>query len=344
MDGLAAASLKTVIGLDATAAPSGEVWYVDPSASGSSEDGTTANPYLSLNAALAGKCNKTFTQPIQIRCRTSGSTPDTVRATTYPLVGIAPSATNYLEIVAETGHRAGASWDATKYHLYPAYSAQDGTALKITVPHVRLDGIQIGISTQTGIAEIVYWTGGTTGPSNSRMSNCLIRGTNSSSYLTRGLSTEDITLWNCIIYNIGPGSSSNSVAVQTHEDVVLYNCTFFSGGIIVVNNNGGTSIAKNSYAGGASWQCWINDGAGSLTLTTCAASDATGTAGLDNIAINTTNFGNVTPGSEDWSLPGGSALIGVGTDTSGESAPLNFTTDIEGATRTAPWDIGAVKA
>jgi hypothetical protein len=76
-------------------------------------------------------------------------------------------------------------------------------------------------------------------------------------------------------------------------------------------------------------------------MTTCASSDATGSAGLQNIAANTTNFTNVTAGSEDFHLPAGSALIDVGTDTSGDAAPLNFTDDIDGVTRTGTWDIGA---
>ena len=57
-----------------------EVWYVDPGSTAGSPDGTTGHPYLSLQAALVAKCNKTFTEAIQIRCRTTGDKPaDTTR-------------------------------------------------------------------------------------------------------------------------------------------------------------------------------------------------------------------------------------------------------------------------
>jgi hypothetical protein len=314
-----------------------EVYYVDPSAAGSSEDGSTGNPYLSLNAALAGKCNKTFTDAIQLRCRTSGSTPDTTRAYDGGLTSMVTSASNYLEIVAETGHRAGLAWDATKYHLYPAYGTQAGTALGLSHDYIRVDGLQIGISTQTNTAEIVYWSNGDTG----RLTNCLIRGTDSSAQLTRGLSSIDgVNLINCVFYAIG--SNVGSSCIKNHGDSKYYNCTFIqSSGIIAVDITDGTCVAKNCYAGGATFKCYNVEAAGSLAMTTCASSDTTGSGGLTNIAVNTTNFTNVTPGSEDWHIPSGSALKDTGTDTSGDAAPFNFTTDIEGGTRGPSWDIGA---
>lgn len=310
-----------------------ETWYVDPSASGSTQDGTTANPYLSLNAALAGKCNKTFTLPIQIRCRTSSSTPDTVRASTAALNQMVTSATNYLEIVAETGNRAGGSWDATKYHLYPAYSVQSGTAFEPDKNYIRVDGLQIGISSQTAIAEMVYW-GGSFG----RISNCLLKGANHASLQFRGLVTiQGITAWNLIIYNVGV----NGRAVHVHNDCSFYSCTFIGSPDLCVYILDGTSIFKNCYAySGGGFPAYFGEAGATLTLTTSAASDTSGTAGLDNIAYSTANFVNVTPGSEDFHLPSGSALDATGTDTSGDAAPLNFTTDMDGAARTGTWDVG----
>jgi len=69
-------------------------------------------------------------------------------------------------------------------------------------------------------------------------------------------------------------------------------------------------------------------------MTTCGSSDSTGTSGLQNIPVSTATFVNVTAGSENWHLAGtGSGLYNVGTNTSGDSAPMNFTTDIDGETR-----------
>uniref|UniRef100_A0A6M3JTG0 Uncharacterized protein n=1 Tax=viral metagenome TaxID=1070528 RepID=A0A6M3JTG0_9ZZZZ len=77
------------------------------------------------------------------------------------------------------------------------------------------------------------------------------------------------------------------------------------------------------------------------TFTKCASNDATGSeAGLQNIAHNTTQFTSVTD-PHDYRLPGtGSALYNTGTD-GPFAAPLDYTTDIQGDTRTSTWDIGA---
>jgi hypothetical protein len=58
------------------------------------------------------------------------------------------------------------------------------------------------------------------------------------------------------------------------------------------------------------------------------------------VPFSTAQFTNVTGGSENFRLVSGSYLIDTGTDTSGEGAPLNFTDDIVGTTR-SDWDVGA---
>lgn len=325
---------------DDTYVPLGyERYYVDPSDTGSLELGTDAEPFKALNTALSTMCNKTFSLPIQIRCRTSGSTADTTRANESGLGQMVPSATNYLEIVAETGHRAGTSWDATKYHLYPAWTAQAGTALNITHGYVRVDGLQIGISSMTAAAELVYWSLGSTG---GRLSNCLIKGPSATTYWSRGISLiNGITMWNCIIQ---VNTNTSSACVQNHGNSSFYSCTFIGGGTQTVHVADGTCVAKNCYAGGGSGSAYVVT-TGSLTQTTCAASDTTATdAALDNISVNTTNFTNVTTDSENWALPGtGSALYGVGTSGLTDDPPgaTALGVDINGATRTTTWDIGA---
>jgi hypothetical protein len=104
--------------------------------------------------------------------------------------------------------------------------------------------------------------------------------------------------------------------------------------------SGFAATLKNCYSGGnttsdymegasAGWTNW--------TATTCMASDADASeTGLTNsIAFDTSNFTNVTAGSEDLHLVTGSDLIDAGTDLSG-----TFTIDINGATRSGTWDVG----
>lgn len=324
----------------------GEVYYVDPSYGGGGNNGTTTNPYTSLNAALAARCNKTFTLPIQIRCRTSGSVSDTTRATTASLGQMVPSENNPLQIVAETGHRAGRAWDATKYNLYVAFAsgAGAGVALKPSQGYIFVDGLQIGCSSQVGqdaSCEIIYWAQGTTG----LLSNCLVRGTNDAGtggQITRGISSIDgINVENCVFYDIG--SATGSVCVKNHGNSNYYSSVFITNGSdFSVDITDGVCIAKNCYAGGSTSKDY--QVGGTLTLTTCASSDLTGTAGLRSIPVSLATFVSITLGTGSYNLPGSSALIGVGTDTRSDGAPFNFTTDIVGTTRALPWSIGAYAA
>jgi len=304
-----------------------EVWYVDPGSTAGSPDGTTGHPYLSLQAALVAKCNKTFTEAIQIRCRTTGDLPaDTTRVSTGVL-GQYDEDGYGLQIVAETGHRASTFWDDTKYRLYPAYAVQAGTALGIATSHVIVDGLQIGISTQTAAAEIVYWGYGQTGV----LSNCLVKGLNSADYLTRGISLiQGLTIFNCLFYAIG--ANVGSAVVKNHGNSKFYNCTFIaaSGMLLGLDITDGTCVAKNTYVGGATNCFWQE---GTLTCDHCASSDGTADdftgAGVVNVPVSTATFKSVTTDDEDYAIPDGdSDLYHAGTDTSGDTAPLNFTTDI----------------
>jgi hypothetical protein len=74
-------------------------------------------------------------------------------------------------------------------------------------------------------------------------------------------------------------------------------------------------------------------------LVTCASSDTTGSSGLQNIAFSTTNFENVTSGSEDFHIKSGSSLNGGGTDISGDTNWLS--TDYDGENWDSTPSIGA---
>lgn len=316
--------------------PTVEIYYVDPSMSGSSQDGTSANPYLSLNAAITARCNKTFTLPIQIRCRTSGNIADTTRVQTGPLNQWDSNNANYLQIVAEIGHRASAAWDSTKYHLYTTFAsgAGAGSVLEFSRANINVDGIQIGMSSQSGqnaACEYVYWSVGQSG----LMSNCIIRGTNATG-LTRGMSSiNGINVYNTVICDLG--SNIGSAGVKNHGDSKFYNCTVIGGSGVGIDFVDGASIAKNCYL--QSDTASILD-TGNVTMTTVATSDALGSLNLRNIAHTTANFVSVTTGDSDYHLVSGSALRSGGTDTSSDASPFNFTTDIDSGIRSA-WDIGA---
>ncbi len=322
-----------------------ERYYVDPSYGGGGSTGSSAKPYTSLNAAIAARCNKTFVLPIQIVCRTSSSTADTTRVDIGALGQFVTSSSNYLEIMADAGQEAGTSWDATKYHLEVPYASSTGTAMNIPANYVRIENLQIGISgPQTSTSEIVYWSG-----LDLRMSGSIIRGAYSSTQVTRCMSvstnTSTVKLWNDIFYGIGANTGGATALLQSHGNVDVYSCTFVGLGWNGVNNaSDGVMRMVNCYSGGSINLCLSDESAGNFTMSYTISSDstATGTGSQTGKAVNTTQFTNVTPTTENFSLPGaGSALYQSGTDTSGTAAPLNFTTAIGGGTRTSPWSVGA---
>lgn len=321
----------------------GDLWYVDPSASGSSETGLINNPFLSAMNAMDAKINKTLTVPIHIECSTSGSTPDTEQIESSGWGQYVPGA-HYVKLYTSAGHRASGAWNTSKYHLYPAHSVTAGTAFHNTVSNIWFDGLQIGISSQPDQAEILYWGG-----SGGKLSNCLIRGTNSSAQLTRGISVIDaggglttIKGWNNVFMRIGSNISSNSAIL--HGLSQWYNCTFIqSGGIQGFHvMSDGVVTAKNCYAWANGYEAYSVEGGGTMNLTTCAANDATGTAGLDSIAVNTTNFTNVTDGSDDFHLPSGSALRDTGTNVAADGAPFDYATDMDGVAH-GTYSVGALE-
>lgn len=129
-------------------------------------------------------------------------------------------------------------------------------------------------------------------------------------------------IWNSVLF-------SNTGECITN----LANLRVYSSALIV--NSTGSSISSGTLKNVYSTK--FNGG----TKTTCASADTSGSTGLQNIPYDTTTFTNVTSGSEDLHLVAGSDLIDAGTNTSGDASPMDFTTDIDGETRSGTWDIGA---
>lgn len=326
-----------------------EDYYIDTDYAGGGSTGSPTKPYINLQTAMAARCNKTFTLPIFLHCR--GTTADTIRVTDDALGQMVPSVGKGLFIVTDADHRAGPVWSTSKYRLEPAFipGSGAGTAFDMNHGYVYIDGLQIGISSIAGqsgeAAELLYLAQASTG----YVANCHIKGSNvansGANNILRGVSSiHGINFYNTII-DIRTSHTGNQ-AVKNHAASYFYNCTIMSGagtGVDVADNSSVT--VKNCYLQGDTASYLVTATASTLPQTTTATSDAlSDDVGLRNVAVNTTNFANVTANTEDWNIPAGSALEGAGTDTSGDASPFNFNTDINGFQRTAPWDIGAVKA
>jgi hypothetical protein len=319
--------------------------FVDGTTSGT--PGTTGAHYATLQAAITGEVGAaanlvTGTAILHIECSVfSGNAADTTAVT---INGFTTNASYYVHIYPASRH-AGV-WDATKYRLDVA----NAISLRIQDNFVWVDGLQIGKTATSGDDQGGVQIDSVDAGAVINLSSLIIRNYASGSRQV-GIYIVDtdaptVNIWNTIVYGLPDIFSfyNSGLFIDFGATVNIYSSTFIGGHFGIGNSATATINAKNVYASfldsiaGAAF----STAGGALNQTTCASSDttATGTA-LDSIAVNTTNFTNVTGGSEDFHLPLGSALINVGTDTSGESAPLNFTTDIDGQTRSGTWDVGA---
>jgi len=237
--------------------------------------------------------------------------------------------------------RHNGTWTTTAYLL----SAETNeSAIECRLDYVNFDGLQVTHTTPvSGFSPIWDLLEAATTVPTYNISNCITKGWNSASDGEFCIQSQtcNLNVWNCVFYNINTTVGGNNNITGSGGTWNIYNCTMIGGqsGVFV---GGGTVNVKNCYAAGnGSGQSYYNDG-GTLNLTTCASSDSYGSTGLTSIAVNTTNFKNVTSGSENFGLPSTSGLKGKGTNTTGSSAPLNFTTDIVNYTyNTSAWDVGA---
>lgn len=158
----------------------------------------------------------------------------------------------------------------------------------------------------------------------------------SSAVHIQGASTTALKFINCIMRSPGDAAFRMSCGVS-QGDALAFNCDFIGGLRGVVIGYISSAKFKNCYLHATTAYDYTD---GTVTFTTCRHSTSqsiTGSTG--STAYSTANFTNVTEGSEDLSLPSGSALIDAGTDLSGD-ADYPFSTDILGATRSGTWEVG----
>lgn len=302
--------------------------YVNPNSSGG--DGTTtatsgANAaYASLSAAVAG-LPATLTEPWIIECATGG----TADTTAVSIGSITTDTTNTLTITVNAGSRHAGVYDTSKYRL--EVSNNFVYALNVAISNVIVQGLQIK---QTGGTDALGGinAGGGLSTTNILIDSVIVADTgDTSAEGIKAYSTGTVTIRNSIVYGATHECILSDFATTTVQNSTLVGCGTY--GLRKTAN--GTLTATNVYAGGNT----TADFNGTITMTTCASSDSTGTAGLRTIAVATGSgafFTNVTGGSQDFHIGSSSALKDVGTSLAG-----SFTTDVDGATRTGTWDIGA---
>lgn len=253
----------------------------------------------------------------------------------------------YIRIYTPASERHDGKWNTAKYRLEVA-----GTVLTVQEENVRLDGLQVFMTNTASSFLYGIILSGITGVADFRIENCLVRasdeiGANCNGvYLAAAGAGSVVRMKNTAVYGFYSTGDFDAALRGGTANITayLYNCVFVRGNYGVLSNPG-VFNCTNCYAGATDHGAYVIGGGsgGTINRTTSASSDATGSAGLQNIAYSTTAgayFANITVGSEDFHIGASSALKDVGTDLSAD-ANYAFTDDIDGQTRSGTWDIGA---
>ncbi len=249
--------------------------------------------------------------------------PDTTSVTIH---NYTTDATRFINIFTTgTARHDGTAYKATAYKMQIAGNMIIfGAGNNITIDGIVFDGNN---GNGTGILEVSAQT------DNVYKDLIIYNSTDAvGSFQINASSTSGI-IQNCILFDVKRGIFASS----DNPNVTVYNCTVHGGNSPTL----GISRLKtiNCFVGGFGSEDFFSLSAGSdfnVSSDTSAADESSSNA--TGKSTFTDYFTSVTGGSEDYHLKNDSnSLWGLaGSDQSGV-----FTDDIDGDTRTVPWDIGA---
>lgn len=308
------------------------VSYVDPDAVGAGNGTTWADAYTTLTAWEAGQ-QQDLTDGagdnMVCYCRSLSGGDDNSSA--LVINGWTTSSACDIKIIAADGYRAKASgWDDSCYVL----DALDTNGPDLAEDYVTLDGLQIAVTTNVAARYIL--AAEAQGANNLVIiSNCRLRGNASTTVALRGIYSIDANtitrVYNTIVERTGTQARAVTNVAGTMN---VFNCLSY-GAYAGFYKQGGTMNIYNSVS--------LNnddDFEGSPNVISYCASDDNDTTDATNVAEDGGGAdwtGDFTDGSGgDWTLLAASNLVGATAD---RSAGL-FTTDIDGTTRGAAWDVG----
>lgn len=227
--------------------------------------------------------------------------------------GWTTSVTDFITVQVDTDKRHDGKWNAGKYRI----EADGAVALQLADHNVFVIGLQLkGDNLSGGIFLISR---------SNVIRECIVTGSSRYGFYLTG--DDNNRLYNCLAFEVGRYGFYDS---KNGGNTYLYNCTSADNGRhnFYHGEFGVTEQYTNclGYNPGATY----SDFTGTPSITTCASSDATGSAGLQSIADPFEDAAN-----DDYHLASDASIIGDGTDLSG-----TFTVDIDNETRVA-WDIGA---
>lgn len=229
--------------------------------------------------------------------------------------GWTTDATRYIRIYTPVSERHDGKWNSSKFR-----KEHNSWVIIVQENFVRIDGLQLQLTRSDGERSAIRLFG-PGASSDIRISNNIIRGIISGTAVCEGINfvfgAAPTEVWNNIIYDFINGVTDCCGILVTDGTKDLYNNTVY-----------------NCFTG-------YSRTGGTVNATNCGAAECnTGFSGT----INQTTNSSVTPtfedeGADDFHLASSDTTWhDQGTDDPGSGL---FSDDIDGETRSSPWDIGA---
>jgi len=274
------------------------------------------------------------------KCRASTKAADT---TAVSIDGWTTSATNYIKVWTDPteGYRHQGKWDGTKYRL----DIEDGTAIYISEDFVKIDGLQVKVTSSSVYSVSGFTSSGIAGGSHIWISNNIIVGVLGGATYGEGINmnyydnlsdpTRTWDIWNNIIYGFNTSGSNgiNGNSGGASFSVKIYNNTVYDcdGGI---GGAAGYILKNNISYDNATDYFWDPESDSTNNLS------KDGTAPPYNAYYINKTVTFVDEANDDFHL----AQSDTNAKNMGADLSAEITTDIDGSTRTGSWDIGADEA
>lgn len=299
---------------------------------------SSGGDYTTLAAAVAGEQQDLVANDIQLTFEYYELTTPEVLAATLDVTGYTTDATRYIKItVPVSDYHGGVPGVGARLQI-----PSDWRMFKLSEEYTEVERL------------CVKRTGGSNGAGgcgafefaaiHGKVEQCLADGSAVSfwhGFTYSGSGTSATKIGNCIaIGKSGGGGEGFGGGGSTWQTGYVYNCTSINHNTGFRSDNNAVTHYKNCLSSGAATSDFHKGTKAGITFDYCASSDATADdAGGSGNRINQT-FTFEDAASDDYHLASTDAgATGYGTDLSSDP-DYPFSDDVDGDTRSAPWDIG----
>jgi hypothetical protein len=294
--------------------------------------------YTSLSAAEAGEQDDYVSDDVWMHY----SCYSMEDATAVTFSGSTTDLTRYILVDTPASERHSGKWSASKYRLVVT------DADVITVDNelcIRFDGLQLEVMSPTAIRKVINFCNAPSNDFDYRVSKTIIRSSDYGAnrcngidfYFTGPSRTGTLKIWDCLFYDLA------GIDVYIHDTCTPY---FYNNTVIClyygfsIGTFSGIAV-NNLFTTPSAWSCYG---------TFAAGTDYNITSDIYGIGYTVTGGGNthdhdshtytfVDADNDDYHLASTDAgAIGFGMTDPGSGL---FSDDIDGNTRSAPWDVGA---